>query len=77
MNTIAAVRAAHLAAVATRTELVIKAQSLTGRAATAAWNAVEVADRAVSFAAADIEHAVRAANTGAPEAFIQTEARAA
>lgn len=50
---------ALIAAVAHRTELVKVAESLTGRKATVAWKAVEQADWAVNFAAADVEREQR------------------
>lgn len=47
-------------AVAHRTELVKVAEALPiGRKRTAAWNAVEKADWAVNFAAADVEREAR------------------
>lgn len=76
MNTNEA-REALAAAIAHRTELAKVAQTLTGRKATAAWKAVEVANMDVEFAAREVEMATRHAMAGATEAEIQTAARAA
>lgn len=70
-------REALTAAIATRTALVQKAESLTGRKATAAWKAVEAANMDVDFAAREVEMATRREMPGATEAEIQTAARAA
>lgn len=65
------------AAVAHRTKLVQIAETLTGRKATTAWKAVEVADMDVNFAAREIEMATRREMAGSTEAEIQTASRAA
>lgn len=65
------------AAVTERTRLVQIAEALTGRAASAAWKAVEKADHAVRFATSDHEQFIRSQMVGAPEIEIQKVARAA
>ncbi len=69
MNTITA-RKVLASTVAARTALVITAQTLTGRKASAAWKAVAQADQAVNFAQADVEQATRREMVGASEAAI-------
>lgn len=63
--------------VAERTNLVNIATALTGRKASAAWNAVDAADQAVKFATADHERFIRSQMVGATEAEIQKAAQAA
>ena len=65
------------AAIAKRTQLVKVAEALTGRKATAAWKAVEVASWDVDLAAREVEMATRREMVGATEAEIMTAALSA
>ena len=76
MNSIETAKAARREAIALRTWLALRAQRLEGRAATTAWKKVEIADRDVQFAQANVERAVRLSMGGSPERDIMAEALA-